>query len=265
MSGVKRSRAAILGAQRAVAAVAKLGEEVRISRCRRGLTQAKLAQTVGITRQRLAQIEAGRGGGAPAEVWFALGEALGRYLKFEFARDPQSELADAGHLDIQEMLLRLTLVGGWERVFEALSRTWGSDRSIDVRLLDRRGRRLVIAECWNTFGNLGEATRSSDRKVRDAQEQSVAMAGDGPALQIGLVWIVRDTAANRATVAKYEHIFDARFPGSSQGWVNALTQAGSPMPNEPGLVWCDLRATRLFAHRAHRRRVDPHRGGDNPR
>ena len=175
--------------------------------------------------------------------------------EFEFARDPQSDLADAGHLDIQEMLLRLTLARIWERMFEALSRTWGSDRSIDVRLLDRSGRRLVIAECWNTFGNLGEATRSSDRKVRDAQEQAVAIAGDGPPLQVGLVWIVRDTAANRATVAKYEHIFATRFPGSSQLWVKALTVPGAPMPSEPGLVWCDLRATRLFAHRAHRGRA----------
>jgi hypothetical protein len=208
---------------------------------------------VGISQARLADIEAGKAAGAPAEVWFALAEALGRYLRFEFARDPQAELDDARHLDIQELVLRVALAGGWERGFEARSREWGTDRSIDVRLLQRRLRRLVIAECWNTFGDLGAATRSSERKVRDAEEQAVALAGDGPPYQVGLVWIVRDTNANRAIVARYEHIFASRFPGSSAGWTRALMQQ-APMPKQPGLVWCDLRATRLFARRIVRSR-----------
>jgi hypothetical protein len=180
-------------------------------------------------------------------------EALGRYLRFEFARDPQAELADAGHLDIQELLLRVTATGGWERVFEARSRESGTDRSVDVRLLQRRLRRLVVGECWNTFGDLGAATRSSERKLRDAEEQAVALAGVGPPFQVGLVWIVRDTKANRDLVAKYEHIFASRFRGSSAGWIRALTQHG-PLPTQPGLVWCDVRATRLVARRRVRSR-----------
>ncbi len=192
------------------------------------MTQAALAALSGSARQRLGhQVEKGRGASAPAEVWFALAEALGRYLRFEFGRDPQAELADAGHLDIQELVLRVALAGGWERAFEARSREWGTDRSIDVRLLQRRLRRMVIAECWNTFGDLGAATRSSERKLRDAEEQAVALAGDGPPYEVGLVWIVRDTKANRALVDRYEHIFASRFPGSSAGWIRALTEQAS--------------------------------------
>ncbi|MGI8929148.1 MAG: hypothetical protein ACR2H0_06765 [Candidatus Limnocylindrales bacterium] len=78
-------------------------------------------------------------------------------------------------------------------------------------------------------------------------------ADDGP-FQVGLVWVVRDTKANRALVARYKHIFSARFPGSSQGWVNALAKGG-PMPVEPGLVWCDVKATRLFGRRRPRMRA----------
>lgn len=253
MSGTKRTRAVILGEQRAAGAAVKLGEAVRTSRRSRHLTQAALAQKVGISRQRLGDLENGRGTAAPAEVWFALAEALGRYLRFEFARDPQTELADAGHLQIQETVLRVTPPGGWEeRAFEARSGSWGSDRSVDVRLLDRKGRRLVIGECWNTFGDLGSAARSSERKVRDAQEYAVAIAGDGEPLQIGLVWIVRDTTANRAVVNRYEQIFATQFPGSSAAWVNTLTK-GAPMPTQPGLIWCDTRNGRLFAHRRRRR------------
>jgi hypothetical protein len=43
-------------------------------------------------------------------------------------------------------------------------------------------------------------------------------------------------------------VFDAKFPGSSLAWVRALTGCADP-PAEPGLVWCDVGATRLFAWR----------------
>lgn len=217
------------------------------------MEQTTLARRVGISQARLADIEAGRGGGAPLELWLAIAGVLGRYLRFEFARDPQQELADAGHLDIQELLLRVGRAGGWERLFEARSRDYGSDLSVDVKLVDRKACRLVIGECWNTFGDLGKATRSGERKLQHADEQAVAVAAEGEPYQVGLVWIVRDTKANRALVARYPQIFEARFPGSSAQWVKALTELGVPLPTEPGLVWCDLRATRLFARRKLRR------------
>jgi transcriptional regulator with XRE-family HTH domain len=125
MPGVKRPQARIIGESRAKTAAVVLGREIRLSRQRRRILQRTLAARVGISQARLADIEAGRAAGAPAEVWFALAEALGRYLRFEFGRDPQAELADAGHLDIQELVLKVGLAGGWERVFEARSREWG--------------------------------------------------------------------------------------------------------------------------------------------
>jgi len=247
MAGVKRPQARIVGASRASEAAVKAGAQVKASRLRRRMMQKTLAGRVGISQARLSEIEAGRGAGTPPEVWFALGEALGRYLRFEFARDAQAELADAGHLSIQELVIRVTKPGGWETEFEARSRS-DSGQSVDVRLFDRRRRRLAIVECWNTFGDLGQASRSSDQKMRDAEDRAVAVAGEGKPFAVGLCWVVRDTRANRALVAKYEHIFAARFPGSSAAWVKALINGG-PMPSEPGRVWCDVRTTRLFAHR----------------
>lgn len=154
-------------------------------------------------------------------------------------------------MDIQELVLRLGKAAGYEGRFELATRPSDPARSSDAPLLDRRARRLTLVECWNTFGDLGAATRSSDRKVAEAQALAVALAGDGPPLTVGSCWVVRDSAANRALVARYEHIFASRFPGSSAAWVRALT-TGSPPPPEPGLVWCDAAATRLFARRAVR-------------
>lgn len=248
MPGTKRTEPRIEGAKRAAELASKAGREVRSARKRRRVDQASLAKLIGISRPRLSAIEAGKGAGAPLEVWFALAEALGRYLKFEFARDPLDDLVDAGHLAMQELVISVAKAAGWEVQFEAESRAWGSNRSIDVRLMDRKNRRIVIVECWNTFGNLGDATRSSNRKVRDEQQHAVAIAGDGKAFTVGLMWVVRDTQRNRELIGRYPGIFDSRLPGSSTKWLAALTKC-DPMPAQPGLVWCDLGATRLLARR----------------
>src|SRR4051794_20982340 len=133
MAKTKRPDAAISGTNIARTAAIKAGAEVRVARRRRRMTLAALAPRVGISRARLAEIEVGDGGGVPLEVWFAIAQALGRYLRFEFARDPQAELADAGHLAIQEFVIRVEKAAGWEVRFEAKSRAWESNRSIDVR------------------------------------------------------------------------------------------------------------------------------------
>ena len=251
MPGVKRTTARVRGSQLAAAVAASEGAKVAAARHRRRSTQQELADKVGISRSRLAGVEAGHGATLPLAIWFALAQALGLDLRFEWARDPQAETSDVGHLDIQELVLRVSAPAGWERAAEARSGSWGSDRSIDVRLIDRGGRRLAVNECWNTFGDLGASFRSSDRKVDDAMQLAVAIAGDGEPFKVGLCWVVRDTKANRALVDKYQHIFASRYPGSTAGWVRALT-SGGPMPQQPGLIWCDLRATRLFARRRDR-------------
>src|SRR5688572_21524484 len=154
MAGVKRPRARLVGSDRAARATRDLGGAISAARNRRHLRQDALAARVGLSQARLAAIEAGHGGGAPAEVWFALAEALGLYLRFEFGRDPQAELRDAGHADIQEMVMRVA-APGWKPEWESRS----GRRSIDVRLEDRQRRRILIVECVNTLG------RSEERRV----------------------------------------------------------------------------------------------------
>ena len=101
---------------------------------------------------------------------------------------------------------------------------------------------VIIVECVNTLGDLGEAMRSSDYKVREAERQWP---------EVGLLWVVRDSRANRQLVGRYGRLIDSRFSGSSVEWVRALV-VGGPMPGHPGLIWSDLKATRLFARRRSR-------------
>ena len=169
----------------------------------------------------------------------------------KFARDPQAELADAGHLAIQELVVRVAKAAGWEVSVEAPSRAWASGRSIDVRLTDRRTRQIVVVECWNTFGDLGAASRSGNAKVADEELRAVAIAGEGRPFRVGLVWVVRNTKANREVLARYPGFFESRLPGSSARWIDTIGETAA-MPPGPGLVWCDLHATRLLARRRPR-------------
>jgi transcriptional regulator with XRE-family HTH domain len=95
MPGAKRSSARLADDRLAISLASTAGAEVRASRKRRKLSQEALAKKVAISRPRLADIEGGRGASVPLEVWLALAQALGRSLRFEFARDPLAELADA--------------------------------------------------------------------------------------------------------------------------------------------------------------------------
>ena len=204
-----------------------------------------------MSRARLSQIERGNGAGTPLQAWIALGIALGRPLAISFSRPlGESRLPlDAGHLEIQEHVLRLAHATGRRGTFELPTRPADPARSTDVGLRDDRHRALIQVECWNTFGDLGAAIRATNRKSAEASAHAIATTpGDAEPYRVATVWVVRATATNRRLLATYPHIIDAAFPGSSRNWSRALTDGASP-PAEPGLVWFDPATGRVTEHR----------------
>jgi transcriptional regulator with XRE-family HTH domain len=243
--------------------VARLGESMRSARRRRRLSQRTLGARAGVGATTVGRIE--RGGGAPAslDTWARLTGALGLPFRVELGRDPIEQTADAGHLAIQELLLRLGRAHGRARTFELATRTHDPSRSVDVCLRDDRQRVLILLEAWNRIDDIGAAARSTDRKVAEAEGLAAVLGAqlplaggvpdgndvqDGPPYRVASAWVVRVTRRNRTLVFTYPEVFRARLPGSSLGWVGALA-AGRDPPQEPGLVWCDVGATRLFAWR----------------
>jgi hypothetical protein len=178
-----------------------------------------------------------------------IGIALGVSLTVSFARDPKGDVADAGHLALQELVLRLGRARGFSGGFELPTRPAEPWRSIDVVLRSEEAHRMICIECWNTFGDIGAAVRTSTRKA--AELEQLAVGRWGAEARVGLVWVVRATARNRALLARYPEVFSSSFPGSSRDWVAALTEGGE-MPAESGLVWSDPGATRIFAWRRPR-------------
>lgn len=247
MVKLKRPEIRAEAARRNREQLARLGADVRSARKRRRLTQAALGGQAGLARPTVSAIERGFGGSHTLDTWQRLAVALGVPLRVELGRDPLGETADAGHLAVQELVLRLGRVAGNGRGFEVPTRPGDPARSTDVGLRSDTRRLLILVECWNTIGGLGAAARATSRKVAEADELAVVAGGERPFTVRG-VWVVRATARNRALVARYPEVFAARFPASSARWVAALCTGAEPPP-EPALVWCDVAATRLFAWR----------------
>ena len=221
----------------------RLDTDVRDARLRRQWTQARLRSRVGMSQSAISYAERGLGGGMTVDAWQRIAIALGIQLQ----RDHLDQPADAGHLAIQELVLRLGCAAGYRTMVELPTKPAEPWRSIDVALADDERRRLVVTECWNTIGDVGAAARRSARKVAEAGALAVARWGEAGHV-VGLAWVVRATARNRALVARYPAVFAARFPGSSAEWVRALTLGGDP-PTDPGLVWVSADGTRLFGWR----------------
>ena len=250
MAGRRRTRLALEADRRNRGQLANLGGAVRLARLARRLTQQQLAARTDLGRMTVSRAERGLGGGLTIDAWQRIGLALGMPLVVSLQRDPLAETADAGHLAIQELVLRVGRAAGYRGLVELATKPAEPWRSIDVALIDDARRRLLVVECWNTFGDVGAAVCVSSRKQADAEAIAVARWGDEPGT-VGLVWVVRATVRNRALVARYPEVFAARFPGSSAAWV-AVLERGLDSPTEPGLVWASVDGGRLFPWRRRR-------------
>jgi transcriptional regulator with XRE-family HTH domain len=238
-----RPAALIVGQREATAMAASLGGLARAARRAKRLTVGEVARRIGISLPRLSEIERGLGARAPLDTWVALGIALGRPLAVTFSRpldEPRSP-ADSGHLEIQEYILKLARATGRAGTFELPTRPIDPSRSTDIGLHDAARRTRIHVECWNTFGDLGAAVRATNRKQAEA-------AATWPDDRIATVWVVRASAANRAILARFPHIIDAAFPGSSRAWVRALERGMAP-PATPAIVWLDPGTGRLMERR----------------
>lgn len=249
MARLRRSDAALHGDALSAAIAATLGRDARATRRRRRVTQQRLADAIGISRPRYAEIERGEGATAPLETWARIGAALGRPLAVGFSRDiDQPEPRDAGHLAAQELVLRLARSHGRTASFELPTHPADPARSTDVGLRDDSIRALILIEIWNRLDDLGAAARATDRKVVEAEALATSSGGDGAAYRIASCWLLVDTAANRRLVAAYPEILRARFPRSSERWARALAEGAAP-PIEPGIGWVDPRAGRIVPMR----------------
>lgn len=178
--------------------LATVGGQIRAARQRRRLTQAQLGSRVGLARATVGSLERGAGGGHTVDTWHRLALALDLNLRIEMQRDYLEEPADAGHLPMQELLLRLARRQGVGRTFELPIRASLSRHSVDVFLRDDRRRRLTVVECANVVADIGAMARNFDWKLARAAETAVAI-GRGEPYAVGGCLVMRATAPQSRT------------------------------------------------------------------
>ena len=103
------------GLRESHAIAANLGRDLRATRRLRRLTQAQLADRVGLSQAEISSLEAGNGARTSLETWVAIGMALRRPVAIGFTRDSVQPLNDAGHLAAQELVARIATAAGWAR------------------------------------------------------------------------------------------------------------------------------------------------------
>ncbi|MEW6223324.1 MAG: helix-turn-helix transcriptional regulator [Chloroflexota bacterium] len=243
--GGRRSRDEIEAAEEAAAVRRAIGRGIAAARRRRGWTQDAMAGRVGTSQSAISRLERGV---PPLEIGelVRVAQALGIATRVELGRDPHDGPADAGHLAIQDLLVRLARATAGAALVELPLGTSDRSLSVDVCVLRRRQGELIVQEAWNRIGDVGAGLRSFDRKLALAAEAASAFPAP-PSIVTG-VWVVRATRSNRELLASYPALFAARFTGSSRVWVRALV-TGSAAPRGSGLVLCDVGATRLFEWR----------------
>src|SRR5690242_20210858 len=197
------------------------GTEIRKARLRRHLSQAKLGERAGVSRMSVSRAERGLGGGLTLDAWQRIATALDVTLKVQLQRDHLQEPQDAGHLAMQELILRLGRRHGSTGQVELAAKPHDPSRSVDVALANDQRRRLLVVECWNVIGDVGASARSSARKAVEAEAIADLRWGDR-SHSTHLVWVVRATKRNRELLARYPEVFAARLPGSSAAWARAL-------------------------------------------
>ena len=107
----------------------------------------------------ISRLERGEGGTLSLELWQQVAIVLGLPLELTLGRDAMEEPVDAGHLAVQELVLRLGRLAGYGRTYELPTKPSDPTLSTDVGLTDDANRRLVQVECVNTFGNINAAIR----------------------------------------------------------------------------------------------------------
>ncbi len=246
----RRSAVELAASRQLSGLLVREGRKVRQARRRRRWSQEELGRRSGLAQTTVSKLERGDGGTLALESWQQVALALALPLDLILGRDALDEPTDAGHLAIQELVLRTARHAGYSRRFELPTKPADPTHSTDVGLRHDTRRWLIQVECWNTFGNVNASVRSTDRKKAEAEAMAIAI-GNGEPFAVHVVWVVRATRRNRALLARYPEIFATRFSGSSRAWVAALSDGERP-PTADGLVWCDVGATRVYEWRPPR-------------
>ncbi len=233
------------GLARAESVAGRVGTGLRAARVAQGRTQASVALEAGISQPFLSRIERGRELGVSLSTLAACASTLQVQLAAFIEALPGASLPrDIQHLRRQALIVRIADPGGWTAEPEAALPDDGPrPRSIDVLLTRPIRREAAVVEIWDLLADGGEAMRGLEAKVLAMRRRL------GAGWQVQGLLVLRATRRNRDLVRDLAPLFAARYPASSAGWLRALADPRSPMPDASGFAWSSVAGDRLAAAR----------------
>jgi transcriptional regulator with XRE-family HTH domain len=244
------------GRTRASSIAGRLGVGLKERRLGGDLRQVDVSDRAGVTQSWVSRMERGLGQSASLETWASVAAAVGLQLVAFLEDVPGADRPrDYEHLKRQQLIIETATAGGWRAAPELLiDPGLTRSRAVDVYLERPTGHEAAAVEIWDFFDDVGAAIRGLDGKVAMiARRHAVTeTSAGGLTWRVGGLLVVRGTRRNRALVREFGAIFRARFPGSPDAWMAALTDPARPLPSAGALLWTDVAGTRLIASRLRR-------------
>lgn len=204
-----------------------LGLRLRARRHRLGLTQSGLARLAGVSSSTISRMELGQGGGVPIATWAAVGAAL-EDDAFAHPDEPA-----AAHV---EALTTLVARGSWLPVaasdgylcFDRPPRAHPGPFSTVLLPPER-----IVVRIVSPVTDVEVELDKVAAEVASVRSEVVGRTVSG------CLVVVR-------TVASAQRLGRTRYRRSTVGWMRALRETDSTVPQVIGVVWMSNRATQLL-------------------
>jgi transcriptional regulator with XRE-family HTH domain len=188
------------------------GSAVRAVRIRRGLTQAQVAASAGVSRSLVSLIERGRAEEttirAVRQVSTTLGLSVALTARWRGAE--MAKLLDEAHASLVRAVVRRLTTAGWTIRPEHTFSIWGERGSIDVLAWHPSFRALLCVECKTRLPDLQDLLSTMDRKRRLAPAVA-RLEGWNPAF-VGSVLILPEQTWARNAMRRSGDVLDSALP-----------------------------------------------------
>lgn len=208
----------------------QIGRACRALRIRRRWRQQDLAEAVGVSRQLIAKVEAGRIDDVQLRTLRAVVGGLGATLDvgIRWRGEGLDRLLDAAHAGLVESVVVRLERHGWETAVEASYAIHGERGSMDVLGLHRATATIVVVEVKSVVPDSQATIHATDRKLRLAPE--VARDRGWPCRAVGRLLVIGDSTTARRRVELLGATYRSAFPVRARAvdaWLRAPSGAMS--------------------------------------
>ena len=214
----------------------RIGRALRALRQRRGLTQAELAATAGVSQSLVSLIERGHIGSVALRTLRRVFEVLDTRLDLHVSwrGGGLDRLLDEAHVALVARRASTLSGVGWLVALEATYSVYGERGSIDVFAGSAKDCAVLVEEVKSDLTSIEELGRKTDEKVRLARTRLCRERFGFDPVAVGRVLVLPDTDAARRKVARLAPTLDILFPARTREVREWLQQ---PVGDLSGIVF----------------------------